>query len=172
MGHFQTVAGLVALVGLSTSAAAAPNACMTEPEVIALVGYMAPAVLRTATKTCGSTLGPNTYLATSGGALIATYQANAERTWPAARTAMLKLAGEDQKDAAELLANLSDNALRELMNQGLVQAVAKDIKVKDCAKIDRVVRSLAPVAPETVTQLVAGLMTLVKEESFPVCEAS
>ena len=170
MGRFQTVAALVALAGLPTAATSAPGACMTDQEVIALIAYMAPPVVRTATKTCGPVLGASSYLATGGTALAAQYQTHADRHWPQAKTAMLKLIGEDKSDSAKLLASISDDALRELINAGFVQAVTGDIKVKDCPKIDRLVRSLAPLPAEPVIQLVAGLMSLGKEPTFPLCE--
>ena len=171
MGRLHRFCGFVMLASLSGTSVAAPKACMTDPEVTALVAYMAPPALRSATKTCSPSLGASSFLATSGAALAARFQEHADRNWPQARSAMLKLTGEDGSDAAKMLTGISDNALRELMNAGLVQAVTSDIKIKDCPKIDRLVRSLAPLPAEPVTLLVAVLMSFGNDPTFPLCEA-
>ena len=170
MHRFRTIVTLAVGLSLASPAAAAP-ACMTEPEVNALVAYMAPPVLRGASRTCVSSLGGGSYLAGNGTALIAQYQVNAERSWPQAKSAMLKLMEADASAGAKLLAGISDRALREVVDAGFVQALTDDIKVQDCPKIDRLVRSLGALPPEPVTQLISALMTFDKKSPFPLCAA-
>jgi hypothetical protein len=162
---------ILAFLGSPAMAAAqTKSACVTDTEARALFAYMMPEALDGVMKTCKPTLSPTSYLATRGDETVIRYRAAAASSWTAARGAFLKVAGE--KDEGEIIAKMSDAALKPFVSEAFAGVVAKDVKASDCPKIDRFVAALAPMAPENVAELIAALVGLVggkEKEDLNLC---
>ena len=174
MNRARLTAAFATAALLASPAGAAPQGpCLTEAEMGALITYMAPPVMRSAATTCAKVNGPGAFLSSpEGTALIARYDALGVAQWPQAKAALLKMGTGEDKATAKMMASISDQALRELMSAGFVAAVAEDIKVKDCGRIDRLTRSLAALPPEPVVQLITVLVGLTKAQPLNLCEGA
>lgn len=137
--------------------AAAEPPCLTKSEFSDLAGYALPSVIGGASDRCKPTLGPDAFLETEGPDLIQRYQGRKAETWPAAKSAFLKLSAKTDSKANHLLSSLPDKTLQDMLDLMLEGLVSQEIPTKTCATIDDVARLLAPLPPENT----ADLLTLV-----------
>ncbi|MGJ3626447.1 hypothetical protein AB5I41_05205 [Sphingomonas sp. MMS24-JH45] len=77
------------VLALVATPATAQTGCLTAPEAEAMQVAL-PDIIRDAGRVC-ATLPPTSLLRRPSGAFIAKYEAEADRAWPAARTALRKL---------------------------------------------------------------------------------
>lgn len=164
-------AAMLAHAALAT-AQAKEAVCYSPSEARGLVGYMAGPVIKTAAQLCGEHLGPSALLRSAAFSDVEQrYLAYGEREWPNARARMVKMMADDTSQAASLIDGMKGDSLRDLLNVGFAQSVAKDIKPSDCPAIDDLVRSLASVPPEAAVGLVTALFAFDKSGPFPLCES-
>lgn len=148
---------LVALASMATPAVAAP-ACLTgaEAESIALVAL--PEILRETGRICAGSLPPTSLIRRPSGAFLAKYQIAADRAWPAARAAIVKLS-----DPAVALLLESDYA-RPLLTAIAVPQVLGQISVSDCPTIDRLTTLLEPLPARNTAGIVVTTLQFLKAE--------
>lgn len=145
---------LVALPGVAVAQSA--KQCLTPKEAQGLVTFALPEVITAVANKCTPTLGPDGYLTKSAPDLSARYRAAAAPNWPVAKMALRKFIDTD----ADFMNNLPDEALKGFFGAGVSTAIVKDIKTEQCGDIDRVMKILAPLPPENMSQLVGILLEI------------
>ncbi len=153
----------------SAQAVQAAKPCVTEAEATGLFLFIAPDAIKAAGTVCAATLPSNALLRQTSGGFVEKYRAEAETAWPMAKAAVAKIAGEEMKDI------LDTDAARPMMSALLAPIIAKDIKTKDCAKINRIVTLIAPLPPRNAAELVVTVLQMRKEkgpkDDLPICPA-
>lgn len=169
----------LATLGTAEVAAAQDPACLSEREVTSLVTYSLPVVMNATMKACSPQLSPQGWFATQGPGLVQRYAARKSAAWPAAKAALIKLGGNDNR-MKDVVASLSDEALQPFA-EGIVSAmVTKGIKPGQCKAIERGVRLLAPLPPENTAELVTFILVLAdkpksgssRKSDLPICPAA
>ena len=149
------IAAAAALLFAPGIASAAQPPCLTQTEFSSLAGYALPSVIGGATKRCGATLGPKSYLSTGGNQLIGRYAAHKAAAWPKAKAAFMKISNEKKDKSYALFENLPDKSLQEMLDVIFEGMVSQEIPLEECGKIDNFVRLLAPLPPENTAELIA-----------------
>ena len=160
--RFRTLAAAVTLVALpaqaGAQAAAAP--CLTEAEVRALATFAMPSALDGLIKNCSTHVGDAGFMTRSGSALVADYAANKDAAWPLARKAFFRLGGDKDKDSAEMIAKLPDEALQPFVEGMIGGMVGAKLKPEQCRLADKMMRLLAPLPPENMVELLGTVVEL------------
>lgn len=166
---------IAAALMLGAAPAAAQARCLTasEAESIALVAM--PDIIRDAGRVCAA-LPARSLLRQADGAFIGKYEREADRAWPAARTAIAKLS-----DPAVELLLLSDYA-RPMLTSMFAPQITGRIQTADCATLDRLVTLLEPLPARNTAGIVVATLQYLKAEKargkqsnipdLPVCPAS
>ncbi|WP_375249197.1 hypothetical protein [Sphingomonas sp.] len=165
-------------VALAASLAAAPAVAQTrclsaaDAEAIALVAM--PEVIRDAGRVCVG-LPAKSLLRRTDGPFIAKYDAEADRAWPAARSAIAKLS-----DPAVELLLMSDYA-RTMLTSLFAPQITGKIQPSDCGTLDRLVTLLEPLPARNTAGIVVATLQYLKAEKakgrqnripdLPVCPA-
>jgi hypothetical protein len=150
---------LALLLGTSmvaTPAAAQPLRCLQpqEAETLALVAL--PDILRETVRTCATTLPPSSFVRANSAPLIAKYQVEADRAWPAAQKALLKLSDP----MIEPL--LNTQIARQMLTALAVSQIVGRIDVADCTTIDRLAALLQPLPPRNTAGLIVTSLQYLK----------
>lgn len=142
----------IALIAAPGIAQAAEPPCLTPREFTDLSTYALPSIITGAADRCSATLGADSYLKRSGGALASRYATNRPAAWPGARAAFLKLSGSD---AAKLFQGLPDDKLQPMANTLVEGLVAQQLPTERCQTVDTFVRLVAPLPPQNFAELIA-----------------
>ena len=175
MTSFRGLPALLAACLCATSVAAQQKPCVTPPEAetLALVGL--PEILRETTRVCTPVLPRTAFIRSRATGLIARYQAEADRAWPAARKALAKFI-----DPA-LTPLLDSDFARPMLNTLLLSQLIGRIDTRDCATIDRMASSLQPLPPSNTAGLIVAALQYLKTQKgrngvvrnvpdLPICE--
>jgi hypothetical protein len=162
-------------VAAPTAAQAQTTTCLTEPEATALFEYALPELLNSVAKTCGPALPKSAFLTSQAAELVARYRASGGTSWPLAKAAFLKSAGDDE-EGAKVLAALPDDAMKSLLGAGLAAAITGDIKPADCERADKLIAALAPLPAANLSTILVQLISLTggeagKDNDFQICKA-
>jgi len=162
-----------AALALQPVAVSAQQACMTEAEVSAVALYSVPSIIQAVKLKCAGELASNGYLARRGDALSARYAALQTRTWPRAKSGLLKVlggrAGTQGRQTVDMIRSLPDDAVRPLVDALIVQEVSAKIAVSNCSRIELVIEALAPIDPEIAGTLIGRVVGLVDPDEMPIC---
>jgi hypothetical protein len=132
---------LAVAAALIATPAAAQRSCLSDAEAESLATVILPDVIRETGRLCQSRLPARSLLRRTDGPLIAKYQAAADRAWPAAQQAIVKLS-----DPAVTLLLASEYA-RPVLSSLIAPQIVGRIAVADCPVIDRLVTLLEPLPP-------------------------
>jgi len=148
-------------------ASAADSACLTKAEASSLVTYALPEAITAAGERCRTTLPANAFLPTQGARLAARYGVQKEKSWPAAKSAFLKLStsGKDNGQASGFIAQMPDPSLRTIVDAAVEGGVSQAIPLKACGKLDLAVDLLSPLPPENMAGIVTLIVDLVGERA-------
>lgn len=158
MRRFITLvsATLATLPGLAQAA----TPCLTPAEVGALTQFSLPGAISGARDHCRQVLPADAYLVRQGAALAERYRQDSDGSWPAAKSAFLKLSANGNADAHRLLRAMPDHSLQQ-MASGLIQGlVTTELPLKHCARVDRMVDLLAPLPAANAAGVVATLVEI------------
>ena len=144
----------------SGTAQAAEPPCLTASEFTSLANYAMPSIISGTSQRCATTLGPDAYLRKSGNELVARYSRQKPANWPGAKTAFLKLSSTASNDAEKLMRDMPDTSLQPMLDAMMEGMVAQQIPLDRCDIIDRAVRLLAPLPPESSAELIALVVGL------------
>ena len=134
------------------AAVATPRPCLTPPQAEAVALVALPEVIRQAGVACAGELAATSLLRRAQSPMLARYDAEADRAWPAARGAIVKLVDPQ----AEAL--LGSDFARPLLTTLIAPLVVGRVALKDCGTIDRLVTALEPLPPRnTASVLVTAL---------------
>lgn len=145
------------LLAPTTQASTVPAPpCILPAEVEHATLFALPSVLDGLGEMCRPSLPASAYLLTGGAQLSQRVAAQRNVHWDAAKTAILRLAGDDK--AAMLNSDTAALLLRDLIRG---QAGTK-LTRENCATVDRALALLAPLPPENL----AGLVSLFAQASM------
>lgn len=147
-----------ALALLATPPAAAQQRCLTAPEAEALALVTMPDIIRQTGVVCATRLPATSLLRQPDGAFIARYDAAADKAWPAARAAIVKLSDP----AIEAL--LGSDYARPLLTTLISPLLVGRIAIGDCPVIDRLVTQLAPLPPKNTAGVIVTALQYLKGE--------
>lgn len=150
---------LAAATPITAQAAAPP--CLTPAEFTALSSYSLPSIITGASERCAAALPADAWLRRNGGQLASRYAESKPASWPRAKAAFLKLGGGmANAEASELLKSLPDSALQPMVDALISGMVSQRLPTERCSSVDRLVRLLSPLPPESTAELIgiaAGL---------------
>ena len=151
-----------AMLALPAQAVAAETACLTQPEVRALTAYAMPSALTGLIDRCGPQLGPTGFMPTRGRALVAAYAAKKAAAWPLAKQAFFRIAGGkgDSKEIMATMGTMPDSALQPFVEGMIGSMIGAKLKPGQCVIADKLMRLLAPLPPENMTELVGTILEL------------
>lgn len=159
------------------AAALAQTPCLTAAEAESITLVALPDIIRETGRVC-TTLPASSLVRRGSGPFIARYEAEADRAWPAARTAIAKLS-----DPQISMLLLQSDYARPLITSLMAPQVVGRIQASDCPTIDRMITLLEPLPPRNVAGIiVAGVQHLKAEKvrgtaavadvpDLPVCMA-
>lgn len=173
----KRVLAALALVALPGSALAQTQ-CLTtaEAEAITLVAF--PDIILETGRVC-TALPAASLVRRTTGPFISRYQAEADRAWPAARTAIAKLS-----DPRVSMLLLQSELARPLITSLIAPLIVGRVQPADCGTIDRLATLLEPLPPRNTAGIVVTSLQHLKAEKargnasvrdlpdLPVCPAA
>ena len=138
----------LALLALLLAAPPPARACLTQGEAESAVLVAMPELLRQTGSICSGQLPASSLVRLSTSPLLSRYQIEADRAWPAARAALVKLS-DPQADAL-----LDSQFARPLLLTLVVPLITERIATTDCRTIDRLVTALEPLPPRNTAAAV------------------
>ena len=152
------IAAALAALALVASPAAAQTPCITMPEAQAMTLVALPDIIRETGRVCAAQLPATSLIRGQSNALVAKYQVEADRAWPAARAAIVKLSDP----AVDAL--LQSDYARPLLTTLLVPQIVGRIATRDCGTIDRLVTLLEPLPPRNTAGIVVETLRYLKAD--------
>jgi hypothetical protein len=156
---------MLAMLPIQASAAEA-DACMTRAEARGLAIFILPDAISTMRDKCRTTLPSSAYLNTTEAS--ERFRAEANLRWPMAKIAFAKLSGGTPIESL-----IGEEASRKLLTGAITTGLAKDVKPKSCAGVDRMLEALSPLPVENIDMLLDSFFLLglgnERKGSFKVC---
>ncbi len=147
---------------LSTVLLAAPvqaqTRCLTAPEAEAVTLVALPTIIQQTGVVCATRLPSSSLLRQTDGSFIDRYRDAAERAWPTARAAIVKLS-DPLIDGL-----LQSEFARPLLTAALAPLLVGRINPADCGTIDRFVTQLAPLPPQNTAGVIVTTLGYLKAE--------
>jgi hypothetical protein len=178
IGRIAKTASLAAAAVAMTGTALAQKAaapCLTRSEFVALSGYSLPAMLRGAATRCAPSLAKDAFLKTSLSPLASKYDSRKPATWPAAKSAFLKVGAAMDPQTAAVFKGLPDATLQPLVDDLISGMVVAQLPADRCGSLDRLVMLMSPLPAENMAEIVgvaAGIWSRdgkAKIGKFTVC---
>ncbi len=151
------IAALLAVTGALMSAPI-QAACLTTSEARSMALVALPAIIQQTGIVCAGQLPASSLVRRSSGAFLAKYEAEADRAWPLARAAIVKLSDP----AIDIL--LASDFARPLLTTLIVPQLVGRIAPEDCGTIDRFVTLLEPLPPRNTAGVVVEALRYLKAE--------
>lgn len=173
MKHLLATLALIALPG--TAVAQTPCLTTSEAEAITLVAF--PDIILETGRVCTALPAASLVRRTSG-PFISRYQAEADRAWPTARSAIAKLS-----DPRMSMLLLQSDFARPLITSLIAPLIVGRVQPSDCGTIDRLTTLLEPLPPRNTAGIVVTSLQHLKAEKargnasvrdvpdLPVCPA-
>ncbi|WP_419808205.1 hypothetical protein [Sphingomonas sp.] len=146
----------IAALMLATAAAPAQQPCLSPPEAESLAAVALPEIMRQTGTVCAAQLAAASPLRRRPNPLLQRYQAEADRAWPAARAAIVKLSNP----TAEAL--LGSDYARPLLASLVAPLIVGRINPRDCPTIDRLVTLLEPLPPRNTAGVIVAALRYAK----------
>lgn len=151
-------AALAIVALLSTSQAEAQTRCITTAEAEAMTLVALPDIIQQTGIVCASRLPATALLRRTDGDFLSKYQQAADRAWPNARAAIVKLS-DPMIDSL-----LQSEFARPLLTAALAPVLVGRINPADCGTIDRFVTQLAPLPPANTAGVIVTTLRYFKAE--------
>lgn len=152
-------AALLPAIALIASPATAQRSCLTDAEAESLAIVALPEILRDTGRVCATRLPAASLIRRDQGPLIAKYQTAADRAWPGARAAIVKLSDP----TVDLL--LQSDYARPVLTSLIVPQIVGRIDLGDCATIDRLVTDLEPLPARNTAGIVVTVLRYLKGDA-------
>jgi hypothetical protein len=150
---------LLAIVAtLAASSAEAQSRCITTPEAEAMTLVALPDIFQQTGIICATRLPPSSLVRRTDSAFLARYREAADRAWPNARAAIVKLS-DPMIDSL-----LQSEFARPLLTAALAPVLVGRIDPADCGTIDRFVTQLAPLPPQNTAGVIVTTLRYFKAE--------
>ena len=167
----KAVAGLMLAVAPVPATAATSQACVSREQAKAIAMFILPDTVDALREKCRPALAADAYL--NRPEASSRFRKNADTHWPQAKEAFGIIAGGDA-----ITAMMGDDGARKLLTSLITDGIAKDVKPKSCAGVDRMLAALAPLPPANMEMLLDSffLLGLGNEQSgkaskFRICPA-
>ena len=162
----KMAAGALAMCALAQPQMAMAEACFTEEDLAGATVYALPLIADAFSQKCGPELSEDGFMATKGDEFIATYREKQDENWPATMRVLTAFSegGDGPDGIGEMMKNLPEEALRPFVDAIVGTMIAKEIKSKDCSKIERGVELMAPLPPENLGGLVGFVVAMVESD--------
>lgn len=169
--HLFRIGAALALCASTQAQAAASKTCLSNGEVEGLVGYVLPSVLDKVAGSCAAHVSRKGYMATRLPDLIDTIAAGRDAAWPQARAAFMKFGGANDKEAAAAFAALSDDALRQIVDETFAEKLGMKVPPSACLDVEEVLETLEPLPAGNAVRLVTAVMMMAgrSDKSIPAC---
>ncbi len=151
------ISALLATIALLTTPATAQRLCLSDDEAQTLALVALPEIIRETGRVCADRLPTASLIRREGGPVIAKYQAAADRAWPAARAAIVKLSDP----AVDLL--LQSDYARPVLTSLIAPQIVGRIELTDCTTIDRLVTDLEPLPARNTADAIVTVLRYFKE---------
>jgi hypothetical protein len=150
---------LLAIVALLTASSAEAQArCITTPEAEAMTLVALPDIIQQTGIICATRLSPSSLVRRTASEFLDRYRAAADRAWPSARAAIVKLS-DPMIDSL-----LQSEFARPLLTAALAPLLVGRINPTDCGTIDRFVTQLAPLPPQNTAGVIVTTLRYFKGE--------
>lgn len=149
---------LLASIALLAAPADAQTRCITTPEAEAMTLVALPDIIQQTGIICATRLPATSLIRRTDSEFLAKYQAAAERAWPNAREAIVKLS-DPMIDSL-----LQSDFARPLLTAALAPVLVGRINPADCGTIDRFVTQLAPLPPANTAGVIVTTLRYFKAE--------
>ncbi|WP_425229664.1 hypothetical protein [Sphingomonas sp.] len=153
--------GAIAAALLLTAAAPPADACLTDSEAQALASAALPEILRQTGTACATRLPATSLLRRTPSPLLGRYDAEADRAWPAARAALVKLSNP----TADAL--LGSAYARPLLASLVAPLIVGRIALRDCGTVDRLVTLLEPLPPANAAGVIVTALRYAAAQPSP-----
>lgn len=148
---------LIAAAALLASTTAQAQ-CLTNADAEAMTLVAMPDILTETARVCAARLSAGSPLRQPDGALIARYRVEADRAWPAAKGAIVKLSDPSM----DML--LQSDFARPMLTSLIAPLITGRIAAEDCGTVDRMVTLLAPLPARNTAALVVTTLQYLKAE--------
>jgi hypothetical protein len=172
------LAALIISAAPLAAEAAGPAPCLTASEFTALSSYALPSIISGASERCATVLPANAWLRQNGGQLAARYAQAKPAAWPRAKAAFLKVGGgSGNAEALDMIKSLPDTSLQPMVDALISGMIGQRLPTDRCSSVDRLVRLLSPLPPESTAELIAVAAGLgartgqAKIGAFAICPA-
>jgi hypothetical protein len=160
-------------------AAQAQQSCVAASDVSDMVVYTLPIAYDAARTACSNQFRQDGFIARDGERFIGTFRAKQNTSWPGAFRVM-KMFMERQgasgpmggMDMGGLLNTLPDSSIRPVADGIMGQMIAKEIKPKDCGKIERGMELLSPLPADNVGALFSFIAELADLKNPEICSTA
>jgi hypothetical protein len=152
---------LLAMLAAATMPVQADRPCLLAPDAEALASVALPDILRQTGTLCAGKLPAASPLRRSPSPMLQRYDAEANRAWPAARAAIVKLS---DPAAAALL---SSEYARPLLSTLVAPMIVGRVSVQDCGTIDRLVTLLEPLPPRNTAGVIVTALQYLRTVKQP-----
>ncbi len=150
---------LLAIAALgSASSAEAQSRCITTPEAEAMTLVALPDIIQQTGIICTNRLPASSLMRRTDSDFLAKYREAADRAWPNARAAIVKLS-DPMIDSL-----LQSEFARPLLTAALAPVLVGRINPADCVTIDRFVTQLAPLPPANTAGVIVTTLRYFKAE--------
>ena len=102
-----------------------------------------------------------------GASLASRYATGKQLAWPGAKAAFLKLTSGAGPDAADMLKAMPDQSIQQIVDSFVKGKVTQDIPVERCGTIDRLLRLLSPLPPESTAEIIGLAVGLGSKAGAP-----
>jgi len=152
------IRALILAASLVASPVAAQTRCITTPEAEAMTLVALPDIIQQTGIVCAARLPATSLLRRTDSDFLGRYQAAADRAWPNARAAIVKLS-DPMIDSL-----LQSDFARPLLTAALAPVLVGRINPADCGTIDRFVTQLAPLPPQNTAGVIVTTLRYFKGE--------
>ena len=157
------LAATLALLSTGQLSAAKPApapACMTPTELRGMVAYVMPSAMSALIDRCRPGLPAGASLLSRGAQLVTEFETGRAAAFPLARTAFAKFSDNGDKDTTAIMLTLPDATFRPIVDAALSTKLIGSIAVKDCADIDRVFATIAPLPAGNFIDFLTQIVTI------------
>lgn len=165
----RVLLALMAVTFPSVTSAQSVGGCLAPTEAEGLITYSLPSIIRSLSSRCAATLPATAPLIQAGAITAARYQIDADKAWPAARSAFDTLSG------VKMAGVIGDSATRKLLDGAISGGLAGKLKTQDCGAVDQMIDLLQPLPASNMARLTIILIQMrgkdgkAKDAPFKLC---
>ncbi|MEP2102375.1 MAG: hypothetical protein ABJP02_12795 [Parasphingorhabdus sp.] len=168
----SAASAMIALTSATSLQAAETKQCIPAETAESLITYVLPGALGAVRTKCSASLPATAALLQVDSEQMRRYEADSQKAWPEASTAIGLLVGQDLPE------NMEMDAMRPFVDAMIPAMLAQEIKPKDCPTIDKVYDLLEPMPTSNLASLTVMLAQLGSNDSessrkdpFNICKA-